>query len=62
MNISCLQFLDSSTVMPGAELLVVLTTPFHRWTGGVAFHAATVVHGEDSSPVTFVDVADQVGL
>ncbi len=55
-------FLGSSAVLLGSKLLEVLTTPSHRWKGAPALQGATIPNPENSSSVTFVDVAEQAGL
>jgi hypothetical protein len=55
-------FLGSSAVLLGSKLLEVLTIPSYRWNSIPALQGATIPNPENSSPVTFVDVADQAGL
>src|SRR5271157_2380926 len=62
MKFSRRQILGSSAVLLGSKLLDALTTPLWRWTRAPALHAATVARPEESSPVTFVDVAEEAGL
>ena len=62
MKFSRRQILGSSAVLLGSKLLDALTTPLWRWTRAPALHAATVPNPEESSPVTFVDVAEEAGL
>jgi hypothetical protein len=62
MKFSRRQILGSSAVLLGSKLLDALTTPLWRWTGAPVLHAATVPNPEESSPVTFVDVAEEAGL
>ena len=62
MKFSRRQILGSSAVLLGSKLLDALTTPLWRWTHAPALHAATVPNPEESSPVTFVDVAEEAGL
>jgi hypothetical protein len=62
MNSHRRRFLASSTVLLGSKLLEILTTPVHRWGGTPGLQAGTLPHLADSSPVTFVDVAEQAGL
>jgi len=58
MKFSRRQILGSSSVLLGSKLLEVLTTPLWRWTRTPALEAATVPHPQETSPVTFVDVAE----
>jgi hypothetical protein len=62
MKFSRRQILGSSAVLLGSKLLDALSTPLWRWTRAPALHAATVPNPEESSPVTFVDVAEEAGL
>jgi hypothetical protein len=62
MKFSRRQILGSSAVLLGSKLLDALTTPLWRWSRAPALHAATVPNPEESSPVTFVDVAEEAGL
>jgi hypothetical protein len=62
MKFSRRQILGSSAVLLGSKLLDALTTPLWRWTRTPALHAATVRTPEETSPVTFVDVAEEAGL
>jgi len=62
MKFSRRQILGSSAVLLGSKLLDALTTPLWRWTRAPALHAATVPNPEESSPVIFVDVAEEAGL
>ena len=62
MKFSRRQILGSSTVVLGSKLLDALTTPLWRWTGAPALEAATVPNPQETSPVTFVDVAEEAGL
>jgi enediyne biosynthesis protein E4 len=62
MRFSRRNFLDSFSVLLGSQLLDAVTTPLWRWTGTPSVCVASVPHPDESSPVTFVDVAEASGL
>jgi hypothetical protein len=62
MKFSRRYLVGSSAVLLGSKLLEALSTPLWRWTGEPALQAATVPLSDESSPVTFVDVAEEAGL
>jgi len=62
MKFSRRNWLGSSAVLLGSEILDALTTPLWRWTDTPVLQVASG-HGQGStSPVTFVDVAKDAGL
>ena len=62
MKFSRRQILGSSALLLGSKLLDALSTPLWRWPHVPSLQAATVPNPEESSPVTFVDVAEEAGL
>jgi len=62
------RFLGCSTVLFGNRLLEALTTPLGRWTGPLVLRAGALPSGpgaakpQETSPVTYVDVAKEAGL
>jgi hypothetical protein len=55
-------FLGSSAVLLGSPVLEVLATPLRKWTQPVVLNAAPRPGPQETSPVIFVDVAQQAGL
>jgi hypothetical protein len=55
-------FLGSTAVVLGSNLLDLLSTPLWRWRGTSVLKAATLPAPEPTSPVVFVDVAKEAGL
>ncbi len=55
-------FLGSTAVLLGSNLLDLLSTPLWRWRGTSVLKAATLPAPEPTSPVVFVDVAKEAGL
>ena len=55
-------FLGSTAVLLGSNLLDLLSTPLWRWRGTSVLKAATLPAPETTSPVVFVDVAKEAGL
>src|SRR6201988_513712 len=60
MNIPRRRFLGSSLFVLGSTLLDTLTTPL--WKLGDGFRVRAAVSAPPSSPVQFIDVAEQAGL
>jgi hypothetical protein len=56
------KFLGSSAVLLGAQLHDALATPLWKWTRPLVLEAASVPVPDETSPVTFVDVAQSAGL
>jgi hypothetical protein len=54
--------LSSAGVVLGSGVLELLTTPLWKWTGAPQLKAATLPAAENSTLVTFVDVAREAGL
>src|SRR3954471_18964540 len=61
MNIPRRHFLGSSLIVLGSTLMDALTTPLWKWKNSAVLQAATA-NTAVKSPVTFVDVAREVGL
>ena len=55
-------FLGSSAVLLGTRLLEVLGTPLRKWARPLVLDAAPLPAQEGTSPVTYVDVAQQAGV
>ena len=55
-------FLNSSALVFGTQLLEALSTPLHKWTRPLLLSAAPGATGESGSPVTFVNVAKEAGV
>jgi hypothetical protein len=55
-------FLGSTAVVLGSNLLDLLSTPLWRWRGTSVLKAATLPAPEPTSSVVFVDVAKEAGL
>src|SRR5271169_1670345 len=62
MNSSRRKFLGSSAVLLGDQLHDALATPLWKWTRPLILEAASVPRPDETSPVTFVDVAQSAGL
>ena len=62
MKFSRRNLLGSSAVLLGNQIIDALATPLWKWTKPLVLDAATLPHPEESSPVTYVNVAAQAGL
>ena len=56
------KFLGSSAILLGTELHDALATPLWKWTRPLVLEAASIPVPDETSPVTFVDVAQSAGL
>jgi hypothetical protein len=55
-------FLGSSAILLGREILNALATPLWKWTRPLVLRAASLPGLEEASPVTYVNVAAKAGL
>jgi len=55
-------FLGSLSVLLSSKLLDVVTTPLWKWSNVPTLSAAPLLVPDESSPVTFVDVAEEAGM
>ncbi len=62
MKFSRRNWLGSTGVLLGSEILGALSTPLWRWTGIPVIQAAAAPYPDVTIPVTFVDIAKDAGL
>jgi len=62
MHLSRRRFLGSSLFVLGSTLLDALTLPVWNWKAGLAVQTIPAPNSTPTSPVVFVDVAEQAGL